>query len=262
MRHYNETCFLTGLPIRKGDRVKALFLAPDGIDKDDPAGRWKPAAMPMSGAYDGMGGISDITPDAGMLGVLRKIQFKFDDRKECAGTLAGTQEIDGGNCGSIIRDMAAGAAGGTLSVLVYKPNARNPSWLPVEIVMAHEWAWARLVSANRHYESDVKGNKALERAMAGTIRSVVRHSCDEPVKNTDMSVRLCVLELASLMAGMGALGMTFRPMSHEDNREDDAGWKTDFYEQVFLHAAMDRYPDAEDRITRLSAQIDWILTDG
>lgn len=259
MRDYNETCFLTSLPVRKGDRVKALFLAADGSDKDDPAGRWKPAAMPVSGVYDGAGGLSDVTPDAGMLGVLRQLRFKFDTGP--VGTLAGTEALDGGNCTEKIRDMAVHAAANRLRVMAYRPNAKNPSWLPVTAVMAHEWAWMRLVGANRHYESDVKGNKALERAMAGTIRSVVRHSCDGPAENADMSVRLCVLELASLMAGMGAMGMAFHPMPREDNREDDDGWKADFYKQAFLHAAYDRYPDADDRIGKLSDQIGWILRD-
>lgn len=250
MHAYNETCFLTGLPVRTGDPVKALFLVPDGSDKDDPASRWKPAAMPMSGTYDGKGAIENIKPDAGMLRVLRNIRIT-----------AGKTDVEITNALSV-RALAGCASDGEVSMLAYRPNAKSPARMPVVLVMAHEWAWSQVANSNRHYERDVDGNKALERAVAGTIRSVVRHSCKDAGGSQDISVRNCVLDLASLMAGMGALGITFHPMAREDNRPADTlPWKAEFYKNIFLHALFDGRPDAADLIGKLSARIDWILED-
>ncbi len=254
MRKYNETCFLTGLPVYENDPVKALFLVPDGSDKDDPSGRWKPAMLPLSGMYDGRGGLSGIVPDAGMLSVLRGLKFKLADPKDRPGILVDERLLDRDGLEKTMGTMLGYAADNRLYVLIYRPNARNPEWMPIQVIMAHEWAWTRLASANRQYDADVKGNKKLERAMAGTLRPVVRHACDE---GADMSVRMAVTDLASAMAGMGALGLTFHPMGHEDNRS--AGWKAGFYEQVFLHAASDGHRDDPSWLCRLESRLDGLL---
>lgn len=59
MGYWNETCMLTRLPIREGDRIAALVIA-RRISNRNPTyadGYFAPAAQPIFGLYDGYGGI-------------------------------------------------------------------------------------------------------------------------------------------------------------------------------------------------------------
>ena len=62
---WNETCFISNLPIRHGDEVYLFVLAPiSAVNQEgplcNPDDRYIPVGFPIAGEYDDYGGIKNI----------------------------------------------------------------------------------------------------------------------------------------------------------------------------------------------------------
>ena len=77
MGRWNETCMLSRLPIRHGDPVVAVFIAPveetqDTVYTDD---QYVPLSLPFRGEYDGCGVLEFMTYDGGSIRSLANSHF-------------------------------------------------------------------------------------------------------------------------------------------------------------------------------------------
>lgn len=226
---WNETCFLTGLPVFAGQPAKLMFIAATAD------GRWLPASLPVDGSYDGYGGIENAMYDGAAASVLASARFRVvhggghEPEPFDASRLAGPDQDQA------LRELANHSAREELELLVADGNPIKSSWRPAIAVMAHAWAWDHIVDSIRSVPEDPASSVTFRLGTADPLRSALRDAAyrDEPDKN----LMTAAVGLAKLMDGMQDMRLTFHPAAGKGSQDAmDAGWQLEFQKKRLVAA--------------------------
>lgn len=259
---WNETCFLTRLPIFVGQPVKLLFVALNSKgyrNSVHPDGWWKPIALPFSGRYDDYGRIEDVMDDADAVGMLAAVKFRIKSNENCEPF--DPARLSGPDWEGALRDLAEAANQCGLEAEILD-GMRKPYWAPVAGQMAHAWAWRHIADSNVASDPEYLGSTAMRLSVAGPLREALVQL--DPVWGKDFAdahpriKKAHAIEIASLMAGMEDLRIAFGPTCGSGSQDGmQAPWQAEFYKLMFVAAASlpRRYDEYEQ--APFSAAVAW-----
>lgn len=259
---WNETCFLTRLPIFVGQPVKLLFIALNANGYRNavhPDGWWKPVALPFSGRYDDYGRIEDVQKDDAALEMLAAVKFRVNS--DNGPEPFDASRLSGPGWEAALQDLAeaAGRCGLEAEIL---DGMRRPYWTPIAIQMAHTWAWRHVADSNIVSDQEYLGSTAMRLSVAGPLRAALVQM--DPVWGKDFKdarpkiTKAHAVEIASLMAGMEGLRIAFGPACGAGSQDGMCEpWQAEFYKLMFIAATAlprryDEYPQAP-----FSAAVAW-----
>lgn len=269
---WNETCFLTRLPIFSGEPVKLLLTAPVPESCRNTVrmnGWFMPVCLPVTGHYDEYGRIDGCAPDPGVLKVLSMAKFRTAERRDGKTKYQGITLPDAGDEDAwqeTLTNLASEARQGRLEIQIRQwPGG---PWAPVLPQLAHAWAWNMLAAADGTDAADYAKTMGFRLAVAGPLRDALRTLAAEDgpalpdiVQDSHMpsvTPPESAIELAGVMASMGSLRLAFGPTSGSGSQNGlDENWHLEFYKNLFCHAmsVRHRYDDGEQ--PPFSAAVAW-----
>lgn len=228
---WNETCYLTGLPVFAGEPVQLLFIAASAD------GQWRPATLPIKGYYDDYGGIESAERRAASLDMLRAARFRIN-------TGGGHEPEPFDNSGlyaldweKALQELANHAAREELEMLVPGRNPNSEEWRPASVLMAHCWAYSHFVNAIERVQDDLFSSVTFRLETTGPVRMKLRDMSMWDAVDPEDPFAKGIADLARLMAAMAAMRVAFYPTAgkgSQDGMED--GWQLDFQKKRFIRA--------------------------
>lgn len=268
---WNETCFLTRLPILEGDPVKLLFIAEAGGGRNTvhPDGFWKPIALPFRGHYDGYGRIEDVRHDDTALGMLRAAELGARDRdaedpEEKDPVPMDLSGLSGDGWEKALQEIIEKACRCELEGRVRRFARTGKAWAQVMPVMAHEWAWDHITNAVPVANQGWIGSITFRLSVDGPLRDALLRL--DPVWGKDGALFNNVpeirkgdaLEIAGLLSGMEHMRIGLCPACGSGSQDIIAEkYQVEFYKQMFLRAAAMAHRYDEDGQAPFEAAIAW-----
>ena len=274
---WNETCFLTRLPILEGEPVKLLFLAENtGYARNNvhASGFWQPVCLPFHGCYDGYGRIESLTPDPSndmAFKMLSAAKLGILDHDACGDGISDndlapfdTSGLTGNDREQVLLDITEKAAHGKLQIRVRVPSHSTHHWVQITPILAHAWAWEHIINAVDDPGIEWIGSITFRLTVNGPLREALcrldpvwgdrcRHSGETPdIDQKDAG------EIARILSAMEALRIALAPTCGSGSQSIlSENWQLDFYKNVFLRAAaMQRLYDDEIQAP-FNADIAW-----
>lgn len=255
---WNETCFLTRLPIHHGDPVSMILVVENGDGYRNTChanGYYRPICLPLHGEYDDYGGIEEILFDQGAADVLAAGRFS-----ECHDGTFTDLAVHSDRCGSWdddIKNLMCLARRDELYITVGDMLTRKPVRRPVLVQMAHRWAWDFITNCSIISDKEYLDSTSFTIGLDGPLKDACRHlaNVDHPgptITNADR------IKTASLIAGMESMRMAFGPTSgsgSQDGLWDDH--QLEFYRLMLSHAFMSRNRYREQPQAPFTASIAW-----
>lgn len=228
---WNETCFLTGLPIFAGQPVKLIFIAHDGN------GGWLPAALPVHGYYDDYGGIESAVRDEAALQMLRRAEFRAATGGESGPEPFENSGLYNGKWEESLRQLTEHAARDELEMLVPGRNPCSEEWHAATVLMAHAWAWDHFVDAVEAVPYGLLTSVTFRLKTSGPLRLALRDISCSDCPDPETPTARGIISLAKLMSAMDAMRVSFHPTNgkgSQDGMDDD--WQLAFQKKRFVAA--------------------------
>lgn len=222
---WNETDFLTGLPVFAGDPVRLLFIA------QAPDGKWLPASLPFTGEYDDYGGIENAVKDGAALDVLAsaRLRARTDDN--------GYEELDasrlrGPDWDAFLRELSNYAVREELEISVSHPGAIVEDWRPAVTLIARDWSWDHIAGAIGPITDEALAAMTFRLSVIGPLRVRLYEA-----SRGSGAVPDGIRNLASLMAGMECMRIGFHPTAGKGSQDAmESPWQLEFHKKLFVEA--------------------------
>lgn len=204
MQAWNETCFLTRLPILEDERVKLILIAPKRethTSKSCADGFYGPVSLPLTGIYDGHGNVKSLEKDPCAEASWKELNLIEKGYKDPLETLE-------------LREIINAAVDGGLRVMTSEFGKR-PSWRQAVLVMAKASYWEYL--ENIEIEKDVSLLARLTqcgRHFLSPLRDQLKLLSMSPDKEDQNSVN----KMLAAYEAMNEMCLFFLPISGMGNR--------------------------------------------
>ena len=249
---WNETCFLTGLPVFSGEPVRMLFIA---MDAD---GGWLPATLPIKGEYDDYGGLMNEKWNRAAVEMLHGAAFRVvhgdDKQPEPFDTsLLGT--IDWGQA---LVELTNHAARDELEMLVPGRNPGTMEWRTATVLMAHEWAWNHFTDSIKAVQDDLFTSVTFRLGTTGPLRQMLREMSAADAIDAGSDEAKQVTDIAKVMRAMDDMRIGFHPTAGKGSQDEmSADWQLEFQKKRFVAAMSIPHRYAEQEPRDFTAAIAW-----
>ena len=220
MQAWNETCFLTRLPILEDERVKLILIAPKRethTNKSCADGFYGPVSLPLTGIYDGHGNVKSLEKDPCAEASWRELNLIEKGYKDPLETLE-------------LREIINAAVDGGLHVMTSEFGKRL-SWRQAVLVMAKASYWEYL--ENMDVEDDVSLLARLTRCgrrFLSPLRDQLKLLSMSPDKEDQNSVN----KMLAVYEAMNEMCLFFLPISGIENKNSlEEDWQEEWMESIY-----------------------------